>query len=81
MIVYMRETDGGFLCGDTSTGRTAYAYPMSTNANRARVNAMRVAGEMMRKENAFTRFGAVLEDGLVQDRYRMAILTSGGKVS
>lgn len=36
MIRYRLLPDGGFVAGDTETGRTAYAYPTSPRAEAAR---------------------------------------------
>lgn len=47
-IVHKVMPDGGFVCGDTQTGRTAYAYPTSPHATKARKSAATVAKAMMR---------------------------------
>ena len=54
-IVYKLEADGGFVCGDTETRLTAYAYPTSQNATDAAksdVWAGTVARVMMEREDA-----------------------------
>ena len=53
MIVFRLLADGGFVAGDTATGRTSYAYPTSEHANIARRLPDRVAREMMKAANAF----------------------------
>ena len=45
-IVYRAEPDGGFVCGDTITRATSYAYPTSTYATAAKRKPDRVALEM-----------------------------------
>jgi hypothetical protein len=54
MIVYNLLPDGGFVCGDTETKRTSYAYCSSPHADAAKRNPAKVALEMMAKENACT---------------------------
>lgn len=49
-IVYKRDCHGGFTVGDTETRKTAYAYPTSTHACRARRYALAEATEMLRHE-------------------------------
>ena len=50
-IVFAFDDDGGFIAGDTATGRTSYAYPTSHYATCAKRAAMRTAILMMRQEN------------------------------
>jgi hypothetical protein len=54
MIVYNLLPDGGFVCGDTETRRTSYAYPSSPHADAAKRKPAKVALEMMARENACT---------------------------
>jgi hypothetical protein len=52
MIIMKILDDGGFVCGDTATGRTAYAYPTSTHAVAAkRGKCAATAREMLDGEN------------------------------
>lgn len=53
MRFYLMTKDGGFRCGDTQTGRTAYAYPTSIRASAARRNPAQTATEMLTEANAF----------------------------
>lgn len=54
MIVYKLLEDGGFVCGDSHTGMTAYSYPTSDNARLARrVNPALVAGLKLAKERRY----------------------------
>ena len=46
-IIFKMEANGGFVCGDTETGLTAYAYPTSQNASDAKHNAANVATRML----------------------------------
>jgi hypothetical protein len=50
-IQYKLLTDGGFVVGDTETGITAYAYPSSEHATKARKNPSGIASEMIKREN------------------------------
>ncbi len=50
MIVYKIMEDGGFVCGDTDSTLTSYAYPTSTHATRAKKNAAHVAQVMLDRE-------------------------------
>lgn len=45
--------DGGFVAGDPNTGRTAYAYPTSANAEHAKHNPAREAAMMLGSANRF----------------------------
>ena len=53
-IVCGFDEDGGFIAGDTVTGRTSYAYPTSFHATTAKRSAVRTAVRMMRQENENT---------------------------
>ena len=53
MILYMLERDGGFLAGDTETGRAAYAYPSSDHARLARRHSGEIAAEMIHRANEY----------------------------
>jgi hypothetical protein len=52
VILYRILPDGGFVAGDTDTRRTAYAYPKSGLAFRAKLQAAKVAAEMVSAANA-----------------------------
>jgi hypothetical protein len=52
-LKYRLLPDGAFVAGDTSTGRTAYAYPTSDHATQAKRQPERVAREMVDRENSF----------------------------
>ena len=49
-IVHKLDCHGGFTVGDTETRKTAYAYPTSTHARRARRHALVEATEMLTHE-------------------------------
>lgn len=51
MIVYNLLPDGGFVCGDTQTRATSYAYPSSIHAVSARKRPAKVAIEMIEQAN------------------------------
>lgn len=51
MNVYHIDDRGGFTCGDTTTGHTAYAYPSSDHATKAKRAADKVASDMLRQAN------------------------------
>ena len=51
MIVYNLLPDGGFVCGDTQTRATSYAYPTSDHAVAARKNPAKVAIDMVKQAN------------------------------
>lgn len=53
MIVHKLLPDGGFVCGDTETRRTSYAYPTSTHAIMAKRRPNRAAWAMLREANDF----------------------------
>jgi D-alanyl-D-alanine carboxypeptidase len=52
MIKYHLDANGGFTVGDVSTGRTAYAYPSSFYATRAKRSPIVVAAAMLEEANA-----------------------------
>jgi len=47
MILHLLHADGGFLCGDTSIGLAAYAYPTSPAADMARRKPEKAARWML----------------------------------
>lgn len=49
--IFRYTKGGGFVCGDTKTGITVYAYPTSTNARRAIRHPLEVAEHMLCMEN------------------------------
>ena len=51
MIVYNLLPDGGFVCGDTETRATSYAYPSSDHADKAKKSPAKVAIEMVAQAN------------------------------
>jgi hypothetical protein len=51
-ILFKHDDAGGFLAGDTVTGRCAYAYPTSDLATQARRRPDAIAINMVRQENA-----------------------------
>lgn len=46
-IKYLLDADGGFTCGDTASGYTAYSYPSSHWATEAKRHAATVAAAML----------------------------------
>ena len=54
-IVYHMMPDGGFVCGDTKTRMTSYAYPTSWHAVIARRTPAHVAAQMLAKETVWQR--------------------------
>lgn len=46
-ITFAHDAAGGFTVGDAETGRTAYAYPTSYNANWAKRVPVEVAAHMI----------------------------------
>jgi hypothetical protein len=50
-IQFKLLADGGFVAGDTETGRTSYAYPTSPHATMARTMPERIAAEMIASAN------------------------------
>lgn len=55
-IIYLFDTDGAFLAGDTETEATAYAYPTSIHATTAKRNPEKVANEMTRQTHYTNQF-------------------------
>lgn len=51
MIVFKMLKSGAFVAGDTETRLTAYAFPSSPNADRAKRCPKATASEMMAHEN------------------------------
>lgn len=47
MILFGFTEDGGFVAGDSRTGRTTYAYPTSTYAVHAKHDPIKVAKTMI----------------------------------
>ena len=50
MITYDFGKDGSFVAGDTETSITAYAYPTSPQATKAKKSPLKVAKEMINLE-------------------------------
>ncbi len=65
-IMFKIEADGGFLAGDTATGRTMYAYPTSPAAEQGARSPLAAAGLMLDRwwgpvsVDAHTQLGADL---------------------
>ena len=53
MILYGHDKHGGFVCGVSSFETTAYAYPTSENAEKAKTRPTEVARAMLADEIAF----------------------------
>ncbi len=53
-IFHALTVDGAFVCGDTKSGFTSYAYPTSPHAVAARRKPKETAAEMIANETAFT---------------------------
>ncbi len=49
-IIHAFDADGGFLAGDTATGLTAYSYPTSPYATRAKRDPAKVAAQLLARE-------------------------------
>lgn len=47
-IIFKHDADGAFICGDTVTRMTSYAYPTSANAQQARKAPQAIAEDMLR---------------------------------
>jgi len=47
MIVFKHDKNGAFICGDTTSRMTSYAYPTSANAQQARKAPMAIAADML----------------------------------
>ena len=61
-MAYRLLPDGGFVCGDSATGLTAYAYPCSAHAEAARRAPLATAQAMLAGEQrAFRVFESVRE--------------------
>lgn len=50
MIYHALDSNGGFVCGDSVTGITSYAYPTSEHATKAKKKPGQVALEMIKWE-------------------------------
>jgi hypothetical protein len=74
-ILYKLDAQGGFTCGDTETGRTAYAYPTSISADDAKHDPLRVARRMMKHENESKPGWRDAKPYADKDAERMAVLT------
>ncbi len=59
MILHKLMPDGAFVCGDTKTGATVYAYPTSQNAENAKKDPEGVAFAMLAIENAYATRPAI----------------------
>lgn len=57
MIVYAFDPLSGFVCGNTETGLTSYAYPTSVHAVAAKRKPQETAWEMLANEKASMRQG------------------------
>jgi hypothetical protein len=55
-IVHKILKGGAFVCGDTESGITSYAYPTSPSADLARKLPVAVATDMMRREHETLKF-------------------------
>ena len=75
MIVFSLLPDGAFVCGDTESRLTSYAYPTSQHANAAKRKGESVACEMMRMERAFFRQTASVRQYDARNWNRMADAT------
>jgi hypothetical protein len=73
-ILHRLDAQGGFTCGDTITGLTAYAYPTSPHAVAAKRGPGMVAEEMIAHEKATAWTRDVLPDSHKQDADRLAEL-------
>lgn len=62
MIKFALLPDGGFVCGDTDSGRTGYAYPTSPHATMARTVPERIAVEMIGSANRDNSPASIRED-------------------
>ena len=77
-IMHRLLPDGGFVCGDTETSRTSYAYPTSSHATNARQDAGKIAARMIRAANQHSAF----EDSkLIRDYHARNWAKIGGRVS
>jgi hypothetical protein len=73
-ILFKLDAKGGFTCGDTETGRTAYAYPHSPNARAAKYDPALVASEMMANENTQSKIWRDAKGYADNDANRLAAL-------
>lgn len=55
MILHHLDRKGGFTCGDTESGITAYAYPGSLNGRAAKRDAAATAAYMIKHETQCRR--------------------------
>jgi hypothetical protein len=53
MIVFKHDAEGAFVCGDTETRLTSYAYPTSSYAQQARKAPAATAQEMLRGQRLY----------------------------
>lgn len=72
MIVYRILPDGGFVCGDTSTLVTVYAYPTSECAEGAKKNPQMTADIMLEIEARWGKAQRDEYDKLNWDRLNQA---------
>lgn len=82
MILFYLDPQGGFTCGDTETGRTAYAYPTSPHADRAKRPELRArtAATMVKRENDMGSAWRERIPGVTErDKQRMAVLLGGAQ--
>jgi hypothetical protein len=71
----MFTPDGGFLCGDTETRKTAYAYASSYYATKAAKAPLAIAAEMLAAEMDREGLPPSLRREVIQrDRDRLALL-------
>lgn len=78
-IVFKHTPDGGFLCGDTETGLTAYAFATSPNEVASRKNPARVAAKMLAGERPRNAYPPLAESLATDDAERIARLTASVK--
>jgi hypothetical protein len=65
MIFHRVDAEGGFVCGESDSRITAYAYPTSEHARQAgrgMAYASKVATEMLERETAFREILALRPD-------------------
>lgn len=70
-IIHKFDQAGGFAAGDTETGLISYAFPNSPYAVEAKLNATKVAAEMMSLEDPLDSFPAWSRDRLAAQNARM----------
>lgn len=78
MIVYSLLPDGGFVCGDTESRLTSYAYPSSINALAAKKYPQAVAILMVAGESEWTREGNFAKE--YDNRNWVKLIPENGKV-